>query len=150
MRGYFGIGIEHPKTGVNVGTLWRTAHNFGASFIFTIGHRYNKQPSDTTKAWRSIPLYGFTSFDEFYGHMPYDCELVGVEYPHATARPLSTFTHPQRAIYLLGAEDRGLSKLALKKCHRFTYISGSRLEQSLNVATAGSIIMYDRLCKSSH
>ncbi|WP_020474452.1 RNA methyltransferase [Zavarzinella formosa] len=30
MKGYFGIGIENCKTGVNVGTLWRSAHNLAA------------------------------------------------------------------------------------------------------------------------
>lgn len=39
-RGYFGIGIYHTKNVLNVGTLWRSAHNFGASFIFTVGMRY--------------------------------------------------------------------------------------------------------------
>ena len=26
-RGFFGIGIEYPRTAKNVGTLWRTAHH---------------------------------------------------------------------------------------------------------------------------
>lgn len=35
-RGYYGIGIYHPKTTENVGTLWRSAHNFGADFPTSI------------------------------------------------------------------------------------------------------------------
>lgn len=49
-RGYFGIGIYNPKTETNMGTLWRSAYNFGADFIFTIGMRYKKMGSDTAKA----------------------------------------------------------------------------------------------------
>jgi SpoU rRNA Methylase family len=37
----------------------------------------------------------------------------------------------------------GLSCKALENCHQFIMIPGSRLEQSLNVSVAGSIIMYD-------
>lgn len=34
---YFAIGIYHPKTEMNMGTLWRSAYQLGASYIFTIG-----------------------------------------------------------------------------------------------------------------
>ena len=36
MRGYFGIGVEGISKTMNVGNLFRTAHAFGASFVFTI------------------------------------------------------------------------------------------------------------------
>jgi tRNA G18 (ribose-2'-O)-methylase SpoU len=145
MRGYFGIGIENGKTVANIGTLWRSAHNLGAAFIFTVGQRYKYQASDNTKAWRSIPLFQYSGFDEFYDNLPHDCQLIGVEYPHPKARPLPDFVHPERAVYLLGAEDHGLSRKALEKCHQFIMIPGSQLDQSLNVSVAGSIIMYDRV-----
>ena len=107
MRGYFGIGIEHTKTGVNVGTLWRSAHLLGASFIFTIGNRYKKQASDTTKAWRHLPMYEYETFNDFYDNLPYNCRLIGVELDQK-ATPLERFVHPERCVYLLGAEDHGL------------------------------------------
>ena len=34
---FFGIGIQNGKTPENLGVLWRSAQNLGASFIFTIG-----------------------------------------------------------------------------------------------------------------
>jgi basic membrane lipoprotein Med (substrate-binding protein (PBP1-ABC) superfamily) len=49
-QNYFYINVYQPKTTEDIGTLWRSAHNFGADFIFTIGARYHKQLSDTTKA----------------------------------------------------------------------------------------------------
>lgn len=58
-RGYFGIGVYHPKNVINIGTLWRSANCFGADFLFTIGHRYKHQGSDTLKTYRHIPLYLF-------------------------------------------------------------------------------------------
>lgn len=139
-RGYFGIGIENTKTGMNVGTLWRSAHLLGASFIFTIGKRYKMQASDTTKAWKSVPLFSYESFEDFYASLPHDCQVIGVELD-PKAIPLSDFSHPERCVYLLGAEDHGLSRKALEKCHKLVVLPG---KYSMNVATAGSIVMYSR------
>lgn len=144
MRGYFGIGIQNTKTEQNIGTLWRSAQLLGASFIFTIHKRYKKQSTDTMKAFRHIPLYNYESFDEFYKAIPYGCLLIGVEL-HETAQPISKFSHPQQAIYLLGAEDHGLTNEAIERCHKLIQLPGDR---SMNVSVAGSIVMYDRISKS--
>lgn len=144
MRGYFAIGIEGSKKEHNIGTLWRSAYAFGAAFIFTIGRRYERQPSDVLCSWRHIPLLHFNTFAEFQAARPHDCELVGIEYlPHAPI--LRRFGHPQRCIYLLGAEDHGLTKIAMEACQRIVRIPAA---YCLNVATAGSIVMYDRSAKA--
>lgn len=145
-RGYFGIGIENGKTPANLGTLWRSAHSLGAAFVFTIGRRYTPQASDTTKAWRSIPLHHYLDWDSFFGSLPYDCRLIGVEFPHERARPIFNFVHPERCVYLLGSEDCGLSKNALGACHHLIYIP---TERCINVSAAGSIVMYDRARKEA-
>ena len=49
--------------------------------------------------------------------------------------------HPERAAYLLGAEDHGLSPAVLAMCHRIVVLPG---RHCLNVAVAGSLILYDR------
>jgi tRNA G18 (ribose-2'-O)-methylase SpoU len=143
-RGFFGIGIERSKTPMNVGTLWRSAGILGAAFIFTVGHRYPKQASDTIKAWRHIPLWTFDTLDDLYEHLPFDCQLVGVEMDDR-ASTLAEFKHPERACYLLGAEDHGLTRDALDRCHRLVKLPGL---YSLNVAVAGSIVLYDRIAAS--
>ena len=143
MRGYYGIGIFHPKTEVNVGTLWRSAFSLDALFIFTIGKRYEKQSSDTTATWRHIPLYHYTSFEEFNNYRPYDCKLIGVEISEKSI-PIKNFIHPQRCIYLLGAEDHGLPNYVLEKCQ---YVIEIPSRFCLNVSTAGSIVMFDRINK---
>lgn len=144
MRGYFGIGIQNTKTEVNTGTLWRSAKLLGASFIFTIGRRYQRQVSDTLKAYRSIPLYNYVDFNSFYSHLPYNCFLIGIELDEK-ASLLKNFMHPERCVYLLGAEDNGLTKEAISKCHKLIQLPG---EFSMNVAVAGSIVMYDRISKN--
>ena len=143
VRGYFAVGIEHTKNSVNVGTLLRTAGIFGAAFVFTVGARYRQQSSDTRKTWRHTPLFHFTDLDDLMGHLPFECRLVGVELDES-ATPLQKFTHPARGIYLLGAEDHGLSRQALERCHSLVVLPG---EHSLNVSVAGSIVLYDRLTR---
>ncbi len=140
-RGFCGIGIQHSKTPINIGTLWRSAAILGADFIFTVGRRYTHQSSDTLKAYRHIPLWHFEDLDDL--RVPHDCRLIGVELDDR-ARPLHTFRHPERAVYLLGAEDHGLSKDAIARCHQLIRLPG---QWSMNVAVAGSIVLNDRVSK---
>lgn len=144
-RGYFGIGVYHSKTEVNIGTLWRHAQLYGADFIFTIGRRYSPQASDTLKAYRHMPLFNYIDFAEFYDKLPYAAQLVCIEMDEK-AKPLTEVNHPQQAVYLLGAEDHGLPKTVLEG-HQTIQIPS--LEPiSMNVAVAGTLVMYDRYVKS--
>jgi tRNA G18 (ribose-2'-O)-methylase SpoU len=143
--GYCGIGIFHSKSTVNVGTLWRSAYNFDIDFIFTVGRRYDRQPSDTLNTPKHIPLFRYRDLSDLIAHLPFGCTLVGVEL-HENAQMLPFFTHPKQACYLLGAEDFGLSKEALEKCHKLVQIPHAF--NCLNVATAGSIVLYDRGVKT--
>jgi len=144
MSGFFGIGIENGKTKSNIGTLWRSANLLGASFIFVIGDRYKKQCSDTMKTPKSIPLYHYSTIEDFYKNgLPIDCILIGIELSH-DAIPISDFHHPKRCVYLLGAEDVGLSQRAIETSHKLVSLPG---KYSMNVSVAGSIVMFDRTNK---
>lgn len=144
-QGFFGIGIQNGKTPENLGVLWRSAQNMGASFIFTIGNRYAKQASDTHKAVGAMPYFHYETFFDFYKHLPKSALLIGVELEDS-AEALETFEHPRRCVYLMGAEDHGLSKEAIEKSHHLVKFNSSL---SLNVSVAGSIVMYDRNTKGT-
>lgn len=137
---FFGIGIQNGKTPENLGVLWRTAQNLGASFIFTIGKRYANQACDTKNAVKSLPYFHYENFNDFYKHLPKGARIVGVEITDKS-ESLEDFKHPRRCVYLLGAEDNGLSKKAIEKSHFLVKFSSI---ESLNVAVAGSIVLYDR------
>lgn len=142
-RGYFEIGIVNGKTPANLGTLWRSAYQLGAAGIFTIGRRYKPQASDTTQAWRHVPLRTHLTFDAFLAAQPRSCPVVAVE---MGGLPLTRFTHPERAIYLLGAEDGGIPPGLLQQCQFVVSLPACRSE-SYNVAVAGSLVMFDRQTK---
>lgn len=144
MRGYFGIGIEYTKCKKNIGTLWRSALLFNASFVFTLGMKYTWRPTDTYKTWRHVPLFQYPSLDELIASMPKDAQLIGIEMTE-DAIDLLDFNHPQRCVYLLGTEDTGLSAGTLARCHHIIKLPGVR---SMNVSVAGSLVLYDRYLKN--
>jgi tRNA G18 (ribose-2'-O)-methylase SpoU len=142
-RGFFGIGIVGSKTPINVGTLWRSAGIMGADFIFTAGRRYPPQASDTIKAWKHVPLFEFPSAEVLLANLPKGCMPIGIEIDER-AKPIEHFVHPERACYILGAEDGGIPQRVLRRLPYIVQLPGSHC---LNVAVAGSIVLYDRIAK---
>lgn len=142
MRGFCGIGVENLKFDANLGTIWRSAYCLNASYIFVIGKKYKKQPSDVLCATKHIPLYEYKNNDHFLSSMPNNTKLIGVEISDK-ASSLFTFKHPQQAIYILGPEDGSLS--IQDKCDEVVFIP---TKHCLNVASAATIVLYDRKSKS--
>ena len=140
-RGFCAIGIFTPRFQSNVGVLWRTAFNLGASYIFTIGRRFQYR-ADVAKAERHIPLFEYEDWSEF--QIPTKTKLVGIEIIE-DALPLHEYTHPERAIYLLGAEDYGLPHDIMAECDDIVQIES---HHCLNVSATGAIVLYDRFCES--
>lgn len=137
---FFEVGVFQPKRTQNIGTLWRTALQLGASGLFTIGRRYSIQASDIFEAPRHIPLRHYLSFQDFLNDRPASIPLVAIE---MGGERLTTFRHPDRAFYLLGAEDNGLPPFVLEKCDKVVSLEAVR-QPSYNLAVSGSIVLYHR------
>ena len=139
-RGYFGVAVYRPKHQVNIGTLFRTAHLLNASYLAVIGARYKRQPSDTNNATYHMPLYEYGTWEDFLSHLPKGTRVVGVELD-VRAKVIDDYKHPAQAVYVLGAEDDGLPPEVLNACDDIVRLRGAR---SMNVAVAGSIVLYSR------
>lgn len=142
LRGYFAIGCEGISKPMNIGALMRTAHAFGAAFVFTVDavvHDPEFDLADTSGAAQEVPLYHFASIEEW--QRPKGCQLVGIEL-HTGAVDLPSFRHPRQAAYILGSERGGLSERTLAACDHVVQIP---MRFSVNLALAGGIVMYDRL-----
>ena len=147
MRGYFGIGIDSVSKAGNVGNLIRTGHSFGASFAFAVrpkrfvhdGKLVTKSRADTSKSEGQLPFYIYDSAADIV--LPRGCRMVGIELTDE-AIDLPSFKHPTQAVYILGGERKSLSEEILARCDDVIKIP---TKFSLNVATAGAIVMYDRM-----
>lgn len=141
MRGYFAIGLANADKPGNLGNLVRTAHAFGAAFVFSIGTYPTKlaHKFDTSKSDVAMPVYDYERFEDL--KLPKRCRLVGIELDD-DAVDLPSFRHPEQAAYILGGERIGLSEDILTACDHIVKIP---TRFSLNVATAGAIVMYDRM-----
>ncbi|MEQ9444785.1 MAG: RNA methyltransferase [Rhodospirillaceae bacterium] len=142
MRGYFGIGVEGITKSYNVGNVFRTAHAFDASFVFTVSAVYQRRPgghTDTSKAVSQLPFYEFPTIEAM--SLPTGCALVGVELDDAAVE-VPSFRHPQNAAYVLGSERSGLSKAMIARCDHLIKVP---TRVSLNLGIAGVVVMYDRL-----
>ncbi len=142
MRGYFGIGIEGSSKPMNAGNLFRSANAFGASFVFPVGgatRRGEVKLADTSDTPGQVPFYDFKDADAL--ELPGQCVLVGVELLDE-AIELPSFRHPRRAAYVLGPERGYLTDALTARCE-FVIKIPSRF--CINVATAGAIVMYDRI-----
>ncbi len=141
MRGYFGIGIEGASKPMNVGALFRTAHAFGASFVFTIAAHWKvrENQSDTSKALGHLPYYEWETAGDI--NLPKDCKVVAVELLNE-ATDLPSFAHPPKACYVLGRERGAVSQEVID---RADFVIRIPTKFCINVGLAGAIIMYDRL-----
>lgn len=141
MRGYFGIGVEGISKEMNLGNLFRSAHGFDASFVFTVNAAFNpkRARSDTSDTPGQVPLYQYDDAESL--SLAHGCQLVGVELLDE-AEELPSFRHPSQAAYVLGPERGSLSPAMVERCE---FIVRIPTKFCINVATAGAIIMYDRL-----
>lgn len=142
MRGYFGIGADRINKAQNMGALMRTAHAFGASFVFTVGETYNNRElrhADTSGTTGNLPYYRFGAPDEML--LPQGCALVGVEITD-DAIELPSFHHPKNAAYIMGPERGHLDPELVERCEHVIKIP---TRFSVNVSLAGGIVMYDRM-----
>ncbi len=143
MKGYFGIGVEGISKPMNAGNLFRSAHAFGANFVFAVAPHVDVGTiyrADTSQTHKNVPLYAWDSVAAM--DLPKDCALVGVELLDE-AIELPSFTHPTRAAYVLGPERGSLSAEMTAACD---YVVKIPTRFCINLGVAGAVLMYDRVC----
>jgi tRNA(Leu) C34 or U34 (ribose-2'-O)-methylase TrmL len=142
MRGFFAIGVEQVSKSRNLGNLMRSAHAFGASFVFTVNASFKRREllqADTSATVRSMPWYDFDSVEGIL--LPRHMVMVAVELTD-DAVDLPSFRHPPQAAYVMGPERSSVSPELMARCDHVVKIP---TKFCVNVATAGAILMYDRI-----
>ncbi len=135
------ISKEH-----NVGSLIRTAHATAASEVILAGTReWNVEAARTAELYtRIVHLEDEAALLEHVRRKA--LKLVAVE---LDSRAVSLFdaVYPERPCFLLGAELGGVPEPLLEKAELIVRIPQWGLVPSLNLAVAGSIVIYDFLAK---
>ncbi|MEM6884063.1 MAG: RNA methyltransferase [Verrucomicrobiota bacterium] len=139
-RGFCCVGLDNPKTSINVGSVMRAAGVYQAQMVAVSGHRYGKAPTDTMRHHRHLPLLQIETLRDV---IPYDCVPVAVDLiPGAT--PLHEYKHPERAFYIFGAEDATLGQRILSWCRDVVYVPTAGC---MNLAASVNVVLYDRTAK---
>lgn len=139
-RGFAALGLFNPKNDLNVGGAMRAAACYDAGLVVIQGQRYKKASTDTTSAWRHIPTL---NSEDLIASIPVGAIPVAIEFIE-TARPLTTYTHPESAFYIFGPEDGSIPKNVLAKCRDVVYVPTT---QCMNLAATVNVVLYDRLMK---
>jgi len=139
-RGFAAIGLDNPKTELNVGSPLRAAGVYGASFVAFTGRRFGSSRTDTMKAYRHLPLL---RPDDLKDIIPFDCVPVAVDLIEG-AKPLQEYNHPERAFYIFGSEDATLGSRITDWCRDTIYVPTNGC---MNLAATVNVILYDRLAK---
>lgn len=139
-RGYCGIGLDNPKSEVNVGSALRAAGIYGAAFVATTGSRYGPGLTDTMKVYRHLPLI---RIEDLHDIIPFDCVPVAVDLIEG-ATSLIEYKHPERAFYIFGAEDNTLGKRITDWCKDIIYVPTNGC---MNLAATVNVVLYDRMSK---
>jgi tRNA(Leu) C34 or U34 (ribose-2'-O)-methylase TrmL len=158
------VVLLNPKTPFNVGNALRACSVFGVTDLWWTGDRV-LDPQDNRQVLRAAPqvtkrqarLPREERMKEYHrvrwGHdegaldrlIADGCTPVCVEVM-ADAEQLPDFEHPDRAVYVFGPEDSGVSKGVRAVCHRFVTIPAAGC---LNLAAAVNVVLYDRAAKLS-
>jgi tRNA G18 (ribose-2'-O)-methylase SpoU len=139
--GAWNISKEH-----NVGSLVRTAHAVAAEEVLLVGEReWNVEAARTAELYTTVThLDGIDALREHLARGRWN--LVAVEL-HPTAVSLFEAEYPTRPCFLLGAELGGVPAVLLEEAELVVQIPQWGLIPSLNLAVAGSIVLYDYLGK---
>jgi tRNA(Leu) C34 or U34 (ribose-2'-O)-methylase TrmL len=140
MRGFSAIGLYNPKTPENVGSVLRAAACYEASLVAVAGSRYRRSVTDTTKAWRHLPLL---QVGDLRHAVPFEAIPVAVDLvPDAIELP--EYKHPERAFYIFGPEDGTLDESVLSWCRDRIMVPTAHC---MNLAATVNVVLYDRLSK---
>lgn len=143
--GLFWVVIETVRSPGNLGSLIRTSEAVGgAGFIF-ISRRSNPFDPDVVRASVGALFHQKfvrTSIDPLnHWIRRHHCHVIGAS-PNGTT-DLYEFNYPPSTLLLLGEERQGLTQQQLSLCQDLVRIPMVGTADSLNLAVAGSLIMYE-------
>ncbi len=137
----YAVAIDNPDKQMNIGNLLRTAHSFLCGEIILIGSA-SFQGAGSHGVERFEPIRHMQTREAFLEWLQgAGYEAVAVEI-HPEAERLDRFVFPERPLFLLGSELRGLDEGLLAACPRKVMIPQYGLVPCLNVNISCSLVIY--------
>lgn len=139
------VALVNPKYGHNVAGALRNCAAFGIGQLWISGERAVGEWEARGRLPREERMRSYGNVevclgDHFFDAFNKEVVPVAVEVQE-TAEPLTTFEHPENALYVFGPEDGGLGKVSLQHCHRFVIIPS---KHCLNLAVAVGLVLGHR------
>lgn len=137
--------LANPKYAHNVSAALRGCAAFDAAELWwtgsrvvldeTLGERLPRE--ERMKGYRAVAMQ---RHDRPFDAFPRGTPFVAVEV-RENSEPLTTFVHPEDAVYVCGPEDGSIPRSLLGRCHRFVHIQA---RHCLNLAVAVNLVLGHR------
>lgn len=143
-----GIILSNPKYVHNVAAAIRAASCFDIERLVRTGDRVNPDILDRLPREERMKGYKDVEWTRDAKNKPFDLFTADVV-PVCVellenSEPLTTFIHPENAVYVFGQEDGGVPQVFRRFCHRFVHIQANHC---LNLAAALNVVLHDRKAK---
>lgn len=143
----FAIAAWETSKEHNVGTLVRTAHAAAASEVILLGEREWNVPAARTADLYTEIVQLDADVEAFRAHLvKRRWNLVAVELADDSVSIFDA-VYPERPCFLLGAELGGVPPELMADAELIVQIPQWGLVPCLNLAVAGSLVIYDHLAK---
>lgn len=141
-----GLILVNTKYIHNLAAAIRAASCFDVQRLVWTGSRVDPDPLDRLPREERMKGYKDVTWNRsdrpfalFHpGVVPVCVELM------ESSETLTTFVHPDNAVYVFGPEDGGVPQVIRRLCHRFVHVPASHC---LNLAAAINVVLYDRKAK---
>jgi len=132
------VAIPESKYVENIGGIIRTANAFLIQEVIMDKLVYNKAATAGTERWENI-----VATDDILEYIK-EHQYVSIALEqHERSVPLWDFEFPLASVIIVGHEVQGMSDEMVDKCDHVIEIPQFGLVESLNVATATSIALYE-------
>lgn len=138
-----GVVLMDPKYSHNVGATIRACSCFGFESLVWTGSRielskYERLPrEERMKGYKSVRFVNHQRPFELFNDITPVCVEV-----YEQSEPLTTFDHPENALYVFGPEDGKVPQVIRRLCHRFVHIPS---HFCLNLSAAVNVVLAHRL-----
>lgn len=143
-----GLILINPKYVHNLAAAIRAASCFDVTSLVWTGSRFNLALLDRLPREERMKGYRDVAWENDPQNKPLrffqkDAVPVCVELLEHS-EPLTTFEHPESAVYIFGPEDGSVPQAIRRHCHRFVHIQA---RHCLNLAAAINVVLHDRKAK---